>query len=217
MSSRHLTDEELSAFLDGEGEHPERVSRHMGECAGCRGRFEAMRRLSLQLHTLPVPELRHDFARRVIAEVRPHGRAQNISFRRYAYSALALAASLLLLLSAWLATRDNEPLTPGVPSVAETANSMPEETLVAAVEHEIGRIPESDVWSLESFLPVEEENATDGEELVLSLADAGCFDSFSTEVEEDGDLDSALAELNDSERQAFKELLQEYQRGEVTL
>jgi hypothetical protein len=70
MNHRHLLPNELDLLVDGEtgfGVVPLRA--HLDECADCRGRYEALREVSVSVETLPhfTPKLR--FADEVMAKV----------------------------------------------------------------------------------------------------------------------------------------------------
>lgn len=68
---RHLTTEQLSAYLDGEATFTEsrQVEGHLASCAGCRGRFESMQRTVSGLWRLERPTPPPGLSTRVRAEV----------------------------------------------------------------------------------------------------------------------------------------------------
>ena len=68
---RHITTEQLSAYLDGEATFTEsrQVEGHLAGCAGCRDRFEAMQRTVSGLWRLERPAPPPGLSTRVRAEV----------------------------------------------------------------------------------------------------------------------------------------------------
>lgn len=70
MNSRHISQVELSAYLDNAAEEPLAIARHLAECSECAHQYHTLRDLSGALHDLPAPEVRPEFLSRVMAHVR---------------------------------------------------------------------------------------------------------------------------------------------------
>lgn len=109
MSTKHVLDE-LSAYIDGEAVHPERIARHLQHCTDCARRHMALMRLSAHVQALPKPPENPDLLGRVLAEV---GRAQAetearpnvIPFAAYWKPLAGVAAAALLIVAVGLGWR----------------------------------------------------------------------------------------------------------------
>ena len=100
--TRHVHNE-LSAFLDGEARYPERIAAHLAECETCARAYRDLAALSETLRALPEPEIRPEFATRVMAHVREAvpGRARGA--QSWLPFGLALAVIAAMIGGAWLA------------------------------------------------------------------------------------------------------------------
>jgi anti-sigma factor RsiW len=100
MKNRHVT-HELSAYLDGEARHGERIARHLEQCDECAAHYHELVMLSSQLKALPAPEVRPEFATRVMAHVRDTAPAAEPGLQRWLVSAAAVSL-VLVFAAAWL-------------------------------------------------------------------------------------------------------------------
>ena len=70
MKERHVTENELSAYLDDAAEDPLAIAQHLAACKDCARHYHALRDLSDSLHALPEPAIPPEFLTRVMAHVR---------------------------------------------------------------------------------------------------------------------------------------------------
>ena len=202
MKDRHVLDE-LSAYLDGECPDPDRVERHLADCTDCTRQCDELRALSTRVRGLTPPEVRPEFATRVLARVRAPRRPGRSSSPSWT---LAVAAVVLVVAIAALhfARTPSDLSTDARRMVANAA--LPDEALlVAELERRIGDGEE--VGAFESGeLFVEEASRADWIEL---LAASDWFDTLADAFEADADLDALVLTLGDDEAEVFKELLSE--------
>ena len=93
MKQKHVLDE-LSAYIDGEARHPERIERHLRQCPECARRHMALLKLSSHLSAMEGPEVAPAFLTRVMAHARE---TEMLSARRFAWSRPLQAGSALAL------------------------------------------------------------------------------------------------------------------------
>lgn len=210
MAERHLTNEELSAYIDGEARRAEAVAAHIAACAECRRRSEELARLSIRLKALTPPDVHPAFLTRVVAtaaETRPLPRRDWAALLPWASAALVVA----LALGAWAVFRgDEEPPAPGVaqapawPGREVDAEAMSE--YLAARVAAYPQVLDDDVlpWSN----GVEPQDTTDA--MLAELAQADWFNAFANEAAADQDTEELIATLTPSEAEVLKELLSRY-------
>jgi len=68
---KHMTEEELIAYRDGEASGREGFDSHLKECADCRREMERIEAVFAALDTMPVPDPGEDFGRRVWQQIAP--------------------------------------------------------------------------------------------------------------------------------------------------
>jgi hypothetical protein len=68
---KHMTEEELIAYRDGESRGRENFAAHLKDCAECRQEMERIEALFAALDTMPVPEPGEDYGRRVWQQIAP--------------------------------------------------------------------------------------------------------------------------------------------------
>lgn len=98
---KHLSQRELSAYLDGEARHPERIASHLAACTACEGAYQHLVRMSAALRNLPEPEVRPEFATRVMAHVREVKPMPRRLVPRWLPLGLAAIAIAAIVGSAW--------------------------------------------------------------------------------------------------------------------
>ncbi len=101
---RHVLDE-LSAYIDGEARDPARIARHLQGCADCARRHLQLLKLGAHLRTMSLPDVRPEFATRVMARIAEQESAPAPFRRRRIVDAMAVAALVALcagLFSLWL-------------------------------------------------------------------------------------------------------------------
>jgi len=68
---KHMTEEELIAYRDGETRGREGFDAHLKECADCRREMERIEAVFAALDAMPVPDPGEDFGRRVWQQIAP--------------------------------------------------------------------------------------------------------------------------------------------------
>lgn len=128
---RHVINE-LSAYIDGEASDPARIARHLQGCPECARRHIELLKLSAHLRRMPLPDVRPEFATRVMARIaEQEGAPAPFRGRRIA-DAMAVAALVALcvtLFSLWL-RQDRE--TPPAQLVARSIALRDADAVVGA-------------------------------------------------------------------------------------
>jgi hypothetical protein len=137
---KHLTEEELIGYRDGESRRREAFAVHLKECVECQGEMERLEEVFAALDAMPVPDPGEDYGRRVwqqIAARLPEKRAKwwggFFEPRRLA----AFGAGAALIIAAFFAGRITKKNTPG--GEAANAGKVRERVLVVAVGEHLGR------------------------------------------------------------------------------
>lgn len=130
MNNAHVLDE-LSAYIDGEAAHPERIARHLQHCTECAQRHMALLRLSAHVQALPAPPENPDLLGRVLAEVGRVRAADEarptvtpFASRWSVRAGLTVAAAAALLLAGGLTWRSFDTVETPVP-VAQGVTEPP--------------------------------------------------------------------------------------------
>lgn len=214
MSDRHVMDE-LSAYLDGEADHPDRIARHLQHCEDCARRHIELLRLSAHLRALPSPPVRDSFARDVLARL--HGEATNVTpwratKRRWPLrttSGLAAAAALLLAaaIGLTLVPQEKRP-APAMASVSQPAAPAP--TVTRTVEL-LAQTAGEDTLEF-PLAPVEEPNTETVPlaDLLDQMALASAMEEPAEPPAADEDLLGLLGGLKEDEIENLQELIQDY-------
>lgn len=92
--SKHLTNEDLSAFMDGEHRRPEKVRRHLQQCADCAREHLALQKVSAHIQALPRCEATFGFAERVARAAKAEGSPRPRRRSMWLPLGTALAASI---------------------------------------------------------------------------------------------------------------------------
>lgn len=137
---KHMTEEELIAYQDGESRGRETFAIHLNECAECRREMESIEAVFAALDTMPVPEPGEDYGRRVWQQIAP--RLPEKRWRRWEdffeprrLAVFGAVAALVLL--AFFVGRISLRKAPG--SLAADAGKVRERVLVVAVGDHLGR------------------------------------------------------------------------------
>ena len=211
MKTKHVLDD-LSAYMDGEASDPERIERHLQECPECAKRYAELCRLSGRLKDLPAPEAHPAFVTRVTAEVAEVAVTQRAPWlTRLGVASAGLALVLALVVAGNVYLRAKPATGPGTGFWAREFANADEETLIAEIEERIALEEEDfeDLMLACSTTPGY-SNEVSGDELLEGLADADWFDGFADVWEQEADLEAVLLAMDESETEAFKELLGEY-------
>ena len=137
---KHMTEEELIGYRDGESRGREAFAVHLKECAECRGEMERLEEVFAALDAMPVPDPGEDYGRRVwqqiaarLPEKRENWWGGFFEPRRLA----AFGAVAALIIAAFIAGRITKKNAPGG-EVAD-AGKVRERVLVVAVGDHLGR------------------------------------------------------------------------------
>ncbi len=146
---KHMTEEELVAYRDGEVSRREACAAHLQECAECRSELERIEAVFAALDALPVPDPGEGFEQRLWQQIAPRlpeerpnwwaratrGFAAGGWFAPGRLAAAGAMAALVVL--AFFIGRRSQP----VPPVAEVTDAakVRERVLVVAVGEHLGR------------------------------------------------------------------------------
>ena len=145
---KHLNEEELIAYNEGETVQREAITAHLAECAQCREDMERIQAVLATLDALPVPNPGEDYGQRVWQQIAPRfpekrswwrdfflggGTAGWLESRRW----VAVGSVGVLVVAAFLAGRLTRRTAP-VANVAEAAQ-VRERVLIVAVGDHLGR------------------------------------------------------------------------------
>jgi len=195
----HLGDE-LSAWLDGESEAPERVEAHLAACPECAQRQRELEAIRAGMQGLPKPRFDEAFAGRVTARL-----GRKAAPKRYwpAVSGTLAAAAVLLIVAAVLFSfREPAIVESGGADVAAGTGMVGEILLGAELE------------PMDYGFPIPEDAPDAGDDvLVMALANSEWFENAAAAWEEESDLDELVGTLNDSEKTELIRLLRWYEEG----
>ncbi len=156
--SRHLSEEELLGYRDGERDNRPQIATHLSECALCREELVRIESVFTALSTMPEPNPGEDFEQRIWRRLAPLLQEKStkwweglFSGRRLAAVA-ALAAAITLAFYAGRITKRNEP-TVGVAD----ASRIRERVLIVAVGEHLDR-SEMVLMELQNTDPAEHAN-----------------------------------------------------------
>ncbi len=145
---KHLNEEQLIAYQDGETSGREEFSAHIAACAECHARLAGLTEMLAAFEALPVPEPGEEYGRRVWQRIAPRLTEKRGQWwgAFLAPQRLAVGALLaVLVLVAFFAGRVSKRVTPadgGVTTTAATAADaarMRERVLMLAVGEHLGR------------------------------------------------------------------------------
>lgn len=115
---RAQLDEELSAYLDGESVHPEKIEHLIKTNVQVAQRYLELQQLSKQVQSLPEPEVRPEFLTRVMAHVReqeeerqPAGMFSMVHWSRWVAAGFMATLMVSVALGTWL--RGENQVAPG--------------------------------------------------------------------------------------------------------
>jgi len=137
---KHLTEEELIAYREGETTRREAIAEHLTSCAACRTELDRIEAVLSALDNLPVPERGPEYGRAVWQQLAPRlpakaGRGWRAWFdtRRW----LAIGAMAAIGIAAFVAGRWSKPKDSGSP--AASVAQVRERVLVVAVGEHLGK------------------------------------------------------------------------------
>lgn len=209
MSHKHISIDELSAYLDGEAKHPAAVREHLQRCAECAQRHAELGKLSSHLRTLPAPDVSPAFATRVMAAVR-EARPEPSGYRwlRWASGSFGVAVALVLA-AAWVMNRP--PAAPPAVAANPPAQAVDADRLMQVIEARIaqGEDPGAVEYAAADWDNTEAIPVSADLELAL-LAQSEWFDPLAEEVDSNTDVDTMISSLSPEQVRVFKQLLTAY-------
>jgi hypothetical protein len=137
---KHMTEEELIAYKDGESRGRDVFTEHLKQCAECRREMERIEGVFAALDAMPVPDPGEDYGRRVWQQIAPRLPEKRANWWEVFFEPRRLAACgvvAALIIAAFFAGRITKKSAPG--SEAADAGKVRERVLVVAVGDHLGR------------------------------------------------------------------------------
>jgi hypothetical protein len=141
---KHLSEEQLIAYQDGESSGRDTAAAHMNSCAQCQAELHRLSEMLAAYQALPVPDPGENYGRRVWQQIAPRlkekrNRWWQVFIEPRRLTAVALVAALLLV--AFLAGRVSKRVTPAGEGVTTTTDAarIRERVLMLAVGEHLGR------------------------------------------------------------------------------
>jgi len=218
MNEKRLN-EELSAYVDDECEHAERIGRLVQTDERAARRYTELCKLSAHLKSLPAPEVHPAFATRVLAQARETRQARSgpRAWRLLPGGALALGVVCALSWIALLYVPEAPATDPEVAAVLKLRhNSDSFGPLATLFEEDLlsgpGDVAADDaLMSGDIDMAVSEESIDTAVDSIVWLASAAPVGSDSQEI------DAMLGTLDDTQIAILKELLIEYATEDDTI
>jgi hypothetical protein len=137
---KHLSEEQLIAYQDGESSGRDAAAAHINSCAECRAELNRLAEMLAAYQALPVPDPGEEYGRRVWQQIAPRleqkrSRWWQVFIEPRRLTAAALVAVLLLV--AFLAGRVSKRVDHG--EAALTAEQVRQRVLLLAVGEHLGR------------------------------------------------------------------------------
>jgi hypothetical protein len=137
---KHMTEEELIAYREGEASQRAEITGHLAVCKECRAEMERIDAVLAALDTLPVPDPGADYGRRVWQQIAPRLAERPMRWwqtwlepRRLG----ALGGVAALIIAAFIIGRMTKPV--GKEDAIATKEQVRERVLVVAVGEHLGR------------------------------------------------------------------------------
>jgi hypothetical protein len=137
---KHLSEEQLVAYQDGESAGRDAAAAHINSCAECQEELHRLAEMLAAYQALPVPDPGEEYGRRVWQQIAPRLKEKRSHWwQAFLEPRRLTAAGLLaaLLLVAFLAGRVSKQLDHG--DAALTANQVRQRVLLLAVGEHLGR------------------------------------------------------------------------------
>jgi len=137
---KHLSEEQLIAYQDGESSGRAAAATHINSCAECQTELNRLAEMLAAYQALPVPEPGEDYGRRVWQQIAPRLKEKRSHWWQVFVEPRRLTAAGLvtaLLLVAFLAGRVSKRVDHG--DAALTAEQVRQRVLLLAVGEHLGR------------------------------------------------------------------------------
>jgi hypothetical protein len=137
---KHLSEEQLIAYQDGETAERDTAAAHINSCAECQAELNRLAEMLAAYQALPIPDPGEDYGRRVWQQIAPRLQEKRshwwqVFLEPRRLTAAGLVAALLLV--AFLAGRVSKPVDHG--DAALTAEQVRQRVLLLAVGEHLGR------------------------------------------------------------------------------
>ena len=137
---KHLSEEQLIAYQDGETAERDTAAAHINSCAECQAELNRLAEMLAAYQALPVPDPGEDYGRRVWQQIAPRLQEKRshwwqVFLEPRRLTAAGLVAALLLV--AFLAGRVSKRVDHG--DAALTAEQVRQRVLLLAVGEHLGR------------------------------------------------------------------------------
>jgi hypothetical protein len=137
---KHVTEEELIGYREGETTQREAIAEHLTNCTACRTELERIEAVLSALDNLPVPERGPEYGRAVWQQIAPRlpekaGRGWRAWFETRRW--VAIGAMAAIVIAAFVAGRWSKPTDSGSP--AASVAQVRERVLVVAVGEHLGK------------------------------------------------------------------------------
>jgi hypothetical protein len=137
---KHLSEEQLIAYQDGESAGRDAAAAHINSCAECQGELHRLAEMLAAYQALPVPDPGEEYGRRVWQQIAPRLKEKQSHWWQVFLEPRRLTAAGLvgaLLLVAFLAGRVSKRVDHG--DAALTAEQVRQRVLLLAVGEHLGR------------------------------------------------------------------------------
>ena len=137
---KHLSEEQLIAYQDGESSGRDAAAAHINSCAECRAELNRLAEMLAAYQALPVPDPGEEYGRRVWQQIAPRLEQKRSCWWQVFIEPRRLTAAALvavLLLVAFLAGRVSKRVDHG--EAALTAEQVRQRVLLLAVGEHLGR------------------------------------------------------------------------------
>jgi len=213
---KRITNEELSAFLDGEAQHPDEIERQIGQSEETAGRYRALSKISTHVRSLPALDARPGLSGRVAASL-----AESKSSRRFVWplraaaAVMAGAAFATILVVTDLDENTLPPasemavIVPGPVVPVEVTASGNEKDLVAELERRLAAELSPATIVSASYYENPGPLAELPEEILLALAPSDWLETFAS-LDSTQDYRTQIRSLSETEKSIFVQLLEEY-------
>ena len=200
---KRISIEELSAYLDGEAKHPDKVRQQLQGSDEATRMYQALSKVSSHVRSLPKANVRPGFAGRVIASLEATKPRRSLTWPVPAWASLAAVAVVAVLAMIGLNDTVESPGVQTAVSTPPTYTPQPtvvedEDALVAELERRISSGADSEALLsaglYEEEDPVEELPA----DLLLALAPADWLNSLGG-LSGPNDYQAEMNALSDSE------------------
>ena len=220
--SKHIENDELSAYLDGESSRADAVKHHMDSCGECSDVYTEYSGLSDQLKALPQLEVHPSFSRRVLASVmdaKPKRAPWQLPLGVSLGTAMAAALVALVVIPMNNAQLPAPVITAQAPQTIESKSAAfeiaDEAELIAKFERHFAEENEFTRVLISAYAPERVSASIDANTIVMAMSDSAAVDTVSDRWLPSGDIRSIVNGMDDSEKALLKKLLLESTRAET--